>query len=86
MLAANCRRLQEAVAKKLEDKSEDGTTVTVKTYAPKEGGAEVVLIEIEGGGHTWPGVEPPVQYIGKSTKDVSANDMICEFLQRNRLP
>jgi polyhydroxybutyrate depolymerase len=74
------------VVEKLEDKAEDGTTVTKKTYIPKENGAEVILVEIEGGGHTWPGVEPPVGFIGKSTKDISANDIIWEFFQRHRLP
>ena len=78
--------MEEPVAEKLEDKAEDGTTVTKKTYASKKDGAEVVLVEIEGGGHTWPGVEPPLQFIGKSTKDISANDMMWEFFQRHRLP
>ena len=57
-----------------------------KTYSPKKGDAEIILVEIDGGGHTWPGVTPPVRFIGKSTKDVSANDMIWEFFQRHRLP
>jgi hypothetical protein len=30
--------------------------------------------------------EPPVRFIGKSTKDISANDMIWAFFQRHRLP
>jgi polyhydroxybutyrate depolymerase len=77
---------EKPVVKRLEDKADDGTTVTKKTYASKEGGAEIVLIEVEGGGHTWPGVEPPLRFIGKSTKDISANDMIWEFFQRHRLP
>jgi polyhydroxybutyrate depolymerase len=77
---------EEPVVEKLEDKAEDGTVVTKKTYRPKEGGAEVILVEIEGGGHTWPGVEPPVRFLGKSTKDISANDMIWEFFERHRLP
>lgn len=37
------------------DKEDDGTKVTKKTYGPGKNGAEVVLIEIEGGGHNWPG-------------------------------
>ena len=77
---------KEPVVEQLEDKAEDGTTVTKKTYSPEEGGAEVILVEIEGGGHTWPGVEPPVRFIGKSTKDILANDMIWDFFQRHRLP
>ena len=77
---------EEPLVEKLDDKAEDGATVTKKTYSPKEDGAEVILVEIEGGGHTWPGVEPPLRFIGKSTKDISANDMIWEFFQKYRLP
>jgi polyhydroxybutyrate depolymerase len=77
---------EEPVVEKLEDKAEDGTTVTKKSYRPKEEGAEVILVEIEGGGHTWPGVESPVRFLGKSTRDISANDMIWKFFQRHRLP
>ena len=35
-------------------------------------GAEVVLVVIEGGGHIWPGQQPPVGFIGKSATNVSA--------------
>ena len=34
-------------------------TVRVKTYGPGKDGSEVILYVIEGGGHTWPGREPP---------------------------
>jgi len=42
-----------------------------------------VLIEIENGGHTWPGNEPIVAMLGKSTKDISANDLMWEFFQKH---
>jgi polyhydroxybutyrate depolymerase len=67
----------------LPDKAHDGTRVTCKVYAAKEGGAEVVLYAIEGGGHTWPGRQPPVRFIGKSTEQISANDLIWEFFQKH---
>ena len=67
----------------LPDKVDDGTTVKRKVYGPGKDGAEVVLIEIEGGGHTWPGRKPPVGFIGKSTMDISANDLIWEFFQKH---
>ena len=73
----------EARVKELADKVEDGTRVVEKVYGPGKDGAEVVLVEIEGGGHTWPGREPPVKFIGKSTKDVSANDLMWEFFERH---
>jgi polyhydroxybutyrate depolymerase len=68
------------------DKVNDGTTVKRKVYGPGKDGAEVVLIEIEGGGHTWPGRKPPVGFIGKSTFDISANDLIWEFFQKHPRP
>jgi len=36
-------------------------------------GAEVVLVVVEKGGHTWPGKQPPVSFIGKSVNNISAN-------------
>ncbi len=68
---------------KLPDKAGDGTSVTRKTYGPGKDGAEVVLFVIEGGGHTWPGQQPPIGFIGKSTRNLSANDLIWEFFEKH---
>lgn len=57
--------------------------VTRTTYGGGKDGSEVVLITIEDGGHTWPGQQPPVGFIGKSVKDISANDIIWEFFQKH---
>lgn len=65
------------------DLAKDGTTVTRKVYGPGKSGAEVVLIEIVGGGHTWPGQRPPVSFIGLSTMDVAANDLLWEFFLKH---
>ena len=46
-------------------------------------GSEVVLIEIENGGHTWPGMKPIVALLGESTMDISANDLMWEFFQKH---
>lgn len=62
---------------------EDGTKVTRKTWGGGRNGAEVVLVEIAGAGHTWPGRRPPLLYLGKSTKNISANDVIWDFFQRH---
>lgn len=69
--------------KQLPDKSDDGMRVTRKTWAHGRNGSEVVLIKIEGGGHTWPGREPVVSFLGESTKDISANDLIWEFFEKH---
>lgn len=67
----------------LPDEAGDGTTVTLTTYAPGKDGAEVVLIVIAGGGHTWPGREPLLRSLGKSTKNISANDLMWDFFKRH---
>jgi len=74
---------QDPQTTELPDKAHDGTQVTRKIYAAKEGGAEVVLYVIDGGGHTWPGRQPPVRFLGKSTAQISANDLIWEFFRKH---
>ncbi|MBY0524012.1 MAG: dienelactone hydrolase family protein [Gemmataceae bacterium] len=59
--------------------------VTRKVYPAGKVGAEVILITIEGGGHTWPGQKPPASFMGKSTLAVSANDLIWEFFKKHSL-
>ncbi|MFN7973916.1 MAG: PHB depolymerase family esterase [Acidobacteriota bacterium] len=66
--------------------ADDGTTVVKETYGPGKNGAEVVLVTIEGGGHTWPGRAPRLPDLGASTRDVSANDLMWEFFQAHPMP
>jgi len=66
-------------------KDGDEMKVTRSIYGGGKDGSEVVLIVIDGGGHTWPGQQPPVGFIGKSAKNVSANDLMWEFFQKHRL-
>ena len=79
--ANGCKPEPEIVA--LPDKADDGRKCTRKTWSGGKDGSEVVLIEIENGGHTWPGNEPIVALLGKSTKDISANDLMWEFFQKH---
>ncbi|MGE5193720.1 MAG: alpha/beta hydrolase family esterase [Deltaproteobacteria bacterium] len=76
---------EEPMATGLPDSAEDGTTVTRKIWGPGKEGAEVVLYTVTGGGHTWPGMPPIVKFLGKSTKDISANDLMWEFFQKHPL-
>jgi len=48
--ANDCDR--QPVVKKLPDTTQDGTTITRKTYRGGKDDSEVVLVVIEGGGHT----------------------------------
>lgn len=86
-VAANgCGEVPETVD--LPDTEDDGTKSTRTTHGGGRDGSEVVLITTEGGGHTWPGREfgPELAVLGKSSKDVSANDLIWEFFQKHRMP
>jgi len=66
----------------VEDR-EGNMPVIVRRYGPGRQGAEVVLVDIENAGHTWPGRDGIVAFIGRSTKAISANDMMWEFFQRH---
>lgn len=76
---------EKPTEEKLEKKVDDGTTVIRKTYGPGKDGSEVVLIVIEGAGHTWPGRKSKLEYLGKSTENVSANDLMWEFFKKHPL-
>jgi polyhydroxybutyrate depolymerase len=76
---------KEEATTKLPKKVDDGTAVEIKTYGGGKDGAEVVLVIIEGGGHTWPGREPKLKLLGKSTKNISANDVMWEFFEKHSM-
>ncbi|WP_168169237.1 PHB depolymerase family esterase [Thermococcus sp. 5-4] len=65
---------------------EDGTRVWVERYSNCTDEAEVVLYGIEGGGHTWPGGYQylPQSIIGRTSRDMDANEIIWEFLSAHR--
>ncbi|HTQ38827.1 MAG TPA: PHB depolymerase family esterase [Pirellulales bacterium] len=70
----------------LPNKVDDGTSVKRYTYGPGKDGSEVVLIQITGGGHNWPGrpMLPAMENtLGKATQQISANDMIWDFFQQH---
>jgi polyhydroxybutyrate depolymerase len=84
-VAANgCR--PAPVTTPLPDRADDGTTVKTVRYDAGMDGTEVVLVVIEGGGHTWPGREPRMRSLGVSTRDISANDMMWDFFRRHPIP
>ena len=72
---------------KTDTLSKDGDEMKVirQTYSGGKDDTEVVLIIIEGGGHTWPGMTPMVGFIGKSALNVSANDLMWKFFQKHEL-
>ncbi len=67
----------------LLSKNGDQMTVTRKTYAARKDETEVVLVVIEGGGHTWPGMRSPTDTLGQSAMNISANDLMWEFFEKH---
>jgi polyhydroxybutyrate depolymerase len=70
----------------LSNKVDDGTSVKRYTYGPGKDGSEVILVQIIGGGHNWPGrpMLPAMEStLGKATQQISANDMIWDFFEKH---
>lgn len=76
---------EEPTIAELPNEAKDKLKVTRKVWGPGKDGAEVVLYVVDGGGHTWPGRDTPLEIVGKSTKNISANDLMWEFFQKHPL-
>ncbi len=65
------------------DGADDGTRAIEKTWRGCRDDASVVLIEIENGGHTWPGDDQylPVRMVGKTSQDFDASEKIWSFFK-----
>jgi polyhydroxybutyrate depolymerase len=65
--------------------SEDESTVTEYTFPNGDNGAEVILLKVNGGGHTWPGgwAYLPEYLIGVTNRDFSASEYIWQFFNRH---
>jgi polyhydroxybutyrate depolymerase len=65
----------------------DGTRVRREIYAPCAEGTEVALYVIEGGGHGWPGGWPylPERIIGRTSRDIDANEVLWAFFKRHAI-
>jgi len=72
----------KAAVTRIPDAAGDGLNVTRSVYGPGKEGAEVVLYVVHGGGHTWPG-RPGDATLGKSTSNISANDILWDFFKKH---
>lgn len=63
----------------------DSCTAIRKNYIPCNDGAEVVLIEINDGGHTWPGALIDIPAYGHTNRDFFGSGEIWNFFKRFRL-
>lgn len=66
---------------------DDGTRVVRHEWTGCPADAPVVLYEIQGGGHNWPGAIPflPPPILGGQTYDIVANDVVWDFVSRFNL-
>jgi polyhydroxybutyrate depolymerase len=64
----------------------DGTVVFRVSYSCTGPGMEVVMLTIQGGGHTWPGTQIvlPENKSGKTCRDINATEVIWDFFSRHR--
>ena len=81
-----CNRCKETPdVKELPNLAADKLPVTRKVYAAEKNGADVVVYTIDGGGHTWPGMGRHAPFLGKTTFNISANELMWEFFKRHSL-
>jgi len=59
----------------------DGTRVRLELFPDCAANADVSMVTIEGGGHTWPGGYQylPERFIGRTSRDIDANQIIWNF-------
>lgn len=69
----------------LPDCYDDGTSIRLHTYTDCKPGIEVILVEICGGGHQWPQRALPFKYLGATTEEIDANEMMWCFFQKHTL-
>jgi polyhydroxybutyrate depolymerase len=60
---------------------DDGTRVVRYTYRTEPDKQNIVLYKIIGAGHTWPGQPHARLLLGRTTTEISANDIMWEFFR-----
>ena len=65
------------------DDAGDGTSVRRYTYHSKTDPQAVVLVEIKGGGHNWPGTTTPMINAGRASRNLNASRTIIEFFDQH---
>lgn len=65
----------------LLDNLQDDTSIEVFRYDGCEEGSEVVLVKVNGGGHTWPSGAQylPAGIVGLVSNEINASEMILDF-------
>ncbi len=84
--ANHCTKVETKVNLNAENDS-DGTSAIKQRFYGESLRNEVVLVKIEGGGHTWPSGWQYLgeSFIGKTSRTINANAMIWSFFSRHHL-
>lgn len=71
--------------RRIPDRVQDGTTSTMLRRTDCPDGAEVSLLRVTGGGHTWPGGSQylPPRVVGVASEDVDGSRLIFRFFDRH---
>ncbi|XOV87775.1 MAG: alpha/beta hydrolase family esterase [Pseudomonadota bacterium] len=74
------------VVERFPDTADDNCRVEKYTYAARAGNgensAEVILIKLIGGGHTWPDAARSSEMLGNVCRDINANRVMWEFFKQ----
>lgn len=70
----------------LLDNPDDPTRVIRKVWTGCDDDAEVVLFQIDGGGHTWPGGRTRLRLPGTVTGEINANMLMWNIFERHPMP
>lgn len=75
----------EPAKENILDTANDGTSSVKESYGNCSKGGDVVLIKIDGGGHTWPQGNQylPERSIGRTGQDFNANEIIWQFFKNH---
>jgi polyhydroxybutyrate depolymerase len=66
---------------------DDSTQIIGSTAKGASANSEVTLVQIDGGGHTWPGGNrQPEMLVGKTTQKLNGSQAIWNFFKRHSLP
>lgn len=76
----------EAEEQPVTDAAGDGITVRRRRFGPGREKAEVILYEIVGGGHTWPGGPDLARFLGPTCRDIDAAELIWAFFAEHPMP
>ena len=79
-------RVRDEPAQLPDASPDDGTRVDRIAYSGCDAGGAVVLLRVEGGGHTWPGStsRPALaRFSGRTSQDIRASEVIWEFFEQH---